>query len=150
LIGKKAGVTLYDDFAHHPTAIRETLKALREAFPEGIIWAVFEPRSNTMRRKIFQEELVDAFSMADRIVIAGVHRKEGLDNSQRLDPAWVVKAMKKKWAKEAYYIPEVEAIISFISSRAKEGDIVVIMSNGGFGGIQGKLLKALSIRERQR
>jgi UDP-N-acetylmuramate: L-alanyl-gamma-D-glutamyl-meso-diaminopimelate ligase len=150
LIGEKGGITIYDDFAHHPTAIRATLKALREIFHQRTIWAIFEPRSNTMRRKIFQEELVDSFVLANKVIIAEVHRKDTLNIKERLDPAWVVKEIKKRWGCDAFYIPDVDSITSFVSSRAKEGDIVVIMSNGGFGGIQGKLMDALSIKEGER
>ncbi len=148
-VGEKAGVTMYDDFAHHPTAIRVTLLAMREAFLRRRVWAIFEPRSNTTRKKIFQDEMPSAFDGADMVVIAGVHRVNELDPEERLDPEKLVKAIGQKRGKEAFYIPRVEDIVTFVSSKTENGDVVVIMSNGGFGGIQGKLLDALSVRERE-
>jgi UDP-N-acetylmuramate: L-alanyl-gamma-D-glutamyl-meso-diaminopimelate ligase len=122
---------------------------MREAFLQRRVWAIFEPRSNTTRKKIFQDELSGAFDGADMVVIAGVHRVNELDPEERLDPEKLVKDIGQKRGKEAFYIPRVEDIVTFVSSKTENGDVVVIMSNGGFGGIQGKLLDALSVRERE-
>jgi UDP-N-acetylmuramate: L-alanyl-gamma-D-glutamyl-meso-diaminopimelate ligase len=148
-MGERAGVTLYDDFAHHPTAIRATLTAMREAFQRRRLWAIFEPRSNTTRKKIFQKELSEAFDGADIVIIAGIHRADGLDPKERLDPEKLVNDIRRISGKEAHYIPLVDDIVALVSTKTQEGDIVAIMSNGGFGGIQGKLQNALSIKQRE-
>jgi UDP-N-acetylmuramate: L-alanyl-gamma-D-glutamyl-meso-diaminopimelate ligase len=141
LVGIAAGVTVYDDFAHHPTAVGETLAGLRAAYPEARIWAVFEPRSASSCRRVFQDEFARAFDPADRVLIAPVFRSS-LPEGERLSVAQLVRdiASSGRAAREA----DVDEIIATISSERREGDLVVIMSNGGFGGIHGRLLKALS------
>ena len=142
------GVTIIDDFAHHPTAIRETLRALHAAYPNRRLWAVLEPRSNTLRRNVFERELVDSLSLADRIVIAGVFHSEKIHESERLHPENVVSALQKS-GKDALLLENVEAIVTNIAPRLASGDVVAILSNGGFDGIYEKLPAALRQRGRR-
>ena len=143
--GIAGGVTVLDDFGHHPTAIRETLRALRFRYPNQRLWAVFEPRTNTTRRNVFQGELAAAFRDADAVVIAEVARLELLEPGQRLDPEKLVLDLKAA-GKEAAYLPSVEAIVAHLAKQAQGGEVVVLFSNGGFGGIHGKLLERLRYR----
>ena len=143
--GIAGGVTVVDDFGHHPTAIRETLKALRLRYPGERIWAVFEPRSNTTRRNIFQNDLVAAFADADAVVVAEVARLEQLAPEERLDPEKLIQDLKAS-GKNAVYLPGVDSIVAHMAGNAQGGDIICVFSNGGFGGIQGKLLERLGKR----
>ena len=143
--GIAGGVTVVDDFGHHPTAIRETLKALRLKFPTQKIWAIFEPRSNTTRRNVFQIELVEALLCADAIVVAEVARLDQVPAAERLDPALLMADIRES-GKPAAYLPSVEAIVEHVKKEAVGGDVVCVFSNGGFGGIHGKLLSALQFR----
>ena len=143
--GIAGGVTLVDDFGHHPTAIRETLKALRLRFPTHKIWAVFEPRSNTTRRNVFQKELISAFAQADAVVVAQVARLEQVPAAERLDPELLMMELEAA-GKQAAYLPDVEAIVTHVAERAQGGEVVVVFSNGGFGGIHAKLLERLGRR----
>ena len=145
--GVSGGVTVVDDFAHHPTAIRETLRALRIKFKGQKIWAVFEPRTNTTRRNIFQAELSAAFADADAVVIAQVARLELLAPAERLDPARLMQDIKAA-GKDAAYLPDADAIVEHIAKSAEGGDVVCVFSNGGFGGIHGKLLERLNYGRR--
>jgi UDP-N-acetylmuramate: L-alanyl-gamma-D-glutamyl-meso-diaminopimelate ligase len=140
--GISGGVTVVDDFGHHPTAIRETMRALRIKFPGQKIWAIFEPRTNTTRRNVFQNELVTAFADADAVVISQIARLELLTPEERLDPARLMADLRAA-GKTAEYLPDVEAIVAYVSGHAQGGDIVCVFSNGGFGGIHGKLLEQL-------
>lgn len=141
-LGTVAGVTVYDDFAHHPTAIAETLAALRAAHPESRIRAVFEPRSASSCRKVFQRAFADAFRAADDVIIAAVFRAS-LPEDQRLSAEQLV-ADIQAGGTPARHIPEVAEIVRTLVKERREGDHVVLMSNGGFGGIHGKLLDALA------
>ena len=132
------GVTIIEDFAHHPTAIRETLKALRAVHPEARLWAVVEPRSNTLRRKVLAEELVESLRGADRVILAGVYQMERIPVEERLHPEEVIEALKAKGA-EAELYPDAAAIVAAIAPELKSGDVVAILSNGGFDGIYEKL-----------
>ena len=132
------GVTVIDDFAHHPTAIRETLRALRAAYPQSRLWAVLEPRSNTLRRNVFERELVDALAIADEVVLAGVFKQESIPEAERLHPEAVVFALAAKMH-NAMLAANVEAIVDHIATGAQPGDVVAILSNGGFDGIYEKL-----------
>jgi UDP-N-acetylmuramate: L-alanyl-gamma-D-glutamyl-meso-diaminopimelate ligase len=143
--GIAGGVVVIDDFGHHPTAIRETLKALRLRFPQQRIWALFEPRTNTTRRKVFQDDLVYAFAEADRVVIAQVARLELLPEETRLDPARLMRDLEAL-GKQAAYLPDVGSIVQHVCHEAGGGDVVCVFSNGGFGGIHGKLLERLGKR----
>ncbi len=143
--GIAGGVTVVDDFGHHPTAIRETLRALRIKYPREKIWAIFEPRSNTTRRNVFQSELAGAFADADAVVVSEVARLEQIAPEERLDPEKLMQDLKQS-GKDAAYLPDVEAIVAHTVQHAQGGDIVVVFSNGGFGGIHGKLLERLGRR----
>jgi UDP-N-acetylmuramate: L-alanyl-gamma-D-glutamyl-meso-diaminopimelate ligase len=136
------GVTIIDDFAHHPTAIRETLKALRGAHPDARLWAVLEPRSNTLRRNVFERELIESLSLADRIVLAGVFKQESIPEGERLHPETVVKGLKQA-GKDAVLLPNADAIVESIVPELRAGDVVAILSNGGFDGIYEKLPQRL-------
>jgi len=140
--GIPGGVTVIDDFGHHPTAIRETLGALRLKFPTEKIWALFEPRTNTTRRNVFQAELAAAFAQADAVLVAQVARLELLAPAERLDPERLLRDLKAA-GKEAVYLPDAESIVAHVVGNAQGGDLVVVFSNGGFGGILGKLLERL-------
>ena len=146
LRGTAAGVSVYDDFAHHPTAIRETLRAMRARFPHGRIWGVFEPRSATSCRRVFQDDFARAFldSGADRVVLAAVYRST-LPEAERLSAEQVVRDVSRGGT-QADYWPTVDDIVQRLSAEARPGDHVVLMSNGGFGGIHDKLLQALAER----
>ena len=136
------GITVIDDFAHHPTAIRETLRALRSIYPQSRLWAVLEPRSNTLRRKVLEADLVESLRLADRVVLAGVYRQERIPESERLNPEDVVRALNEAGT-EAELCPDVEAIVNRIAPRLEPSDVVAILSNGGFDGIYEKLPQRL-------
>lgn len=137
--GEARGITVVDDFGHHPTAIRETVRALRHRFPGRRLWAVFEPRSNTTRRKVFQSELASALAEADCVVVAQVARLEQLPADQRLDPERLMRDIAAA-GRPAAYLAEVDAIVAHVRKQAQAGDVVCVFSNGGFGGIHAKLL----------
>jgi UDP-N-acetylmuramate: L-alanyl-gamma-D-glutamyl-meso-diaminopimelate ligase len=139
------GITVIDDFAHHPTAIRETLRALRAAYAGRRLWAVLEPRSNTLRRNVFESDLVESLALADRVVLAEVFKSEAIPVSERLNPENVVSSLNSRGGTAAL-LPSVEAIVTEIATHAAPGDVVAILSNGGFGGIYDKLPKALAQR----
>jgi UDP-N-acetylmuramate: L-alanyl-gamma-D-glutamyl-meso-diaminopimelate ligase len=140
--GIAGGVTVVDDFGHHPTAIRETLRALRIKYPHQKLWAIFEPRSNTTRRKVFQNELVQAFGDADAVVVSEIARLESLTPEERLDPAKLMQDLTGS-GKAAAYLPQVDAIVAHVAKNVQGGDVVCVFSNGGFGGIHGKLLERI-------
>jgi len=143
--GIVGGVTVVDDFGHHPTAIRETLRALRIKYPHQKIWSVFEPRTNTTRRNVFQSELAEAFADSDAVVIAQVARLELLAPGERLNPEQLMQELRQG-GKPAAYLPDVDAIVDHVGKGAEGGDVVCVFSNGGFGGIHTKLLERLSRR----
>jgi UDP-N-acetylmuramate: L-alanyl-gamma-D-glutamyl-meso-diaminopimelate ligase len=139
--GVNRGVTVVDDFGHHPTAIAETLKALRLRFPGGRLWAVFEPRSNTTRRSVFQDELAAALGGADRVVVSQVARLDQIPPNERLNPEKLIATLVAS-GRPAAYLSDVDSIVRHVSAEAKAGDVVCVFSNGGFGGIHQKLLAA--------
>jgi len=141
VVGNASGVTIYDDFAHHPTAVAETLAGLRAANPEARIWAVFEPRSASSCRRVFQDDFAAAFGPANEVLLAPVFRST-LAESERLSVPQLVRDLKHRSisAREAASLDD---IIAAIVSEHRAGDLVVLMSNGGFGGIHQKLLQAL-------
>jgi UDP-N-acetylmuramate: L-alanyl-gamma-D-glutamyl-meso-diaminopimelate ligase len=143
--GIAGGVTVIDDFGHHPTAIRETLRALRIKYAREKIWAIFEPRSNTTRRNVFQDELAAAFTDADAVIVAEVARLEQLPPGERLNPEKLMQQIGAA-GKPAAYLPDVDAIVKHVGQHTRGGDVVVVFSNGGFGGIHGKLLARLNQR----
>jgi UDP-N-acetylmuramate: L-alanyl-gamma-D-glutamyl-meso-diaminopimelate ligase len=144
------GVTIIDDFAHHPTAIRETLAALHEAYPGARLWAVLEPRSNTLRRNVFERELVESLSLADRVVLAGVYKLESVPVDERLHPEAVIGALLAE-GHNAVLLKDADSIVESITPQLQMGDVVAILSNGGFDGIYEKLperLRQLSVSAR--
>jgi UDP-N-acetylmuramate: L-alanyl-gamma-D-glutamyl-meso-diaminopimelate ligase len=143
--GIAGGVTVIDDFGHHPTAVRETLKALRLKYPREKIWAIFEPRSNTTRRNVFQTELAESFADADAVIISEVARLEQLAPDERLNPEKLMQDLNVA-KKNAAYLPDVHSIVAHIAKNVQGGDVICIFSNGGFGGIHGKLLERLAKR----
>jgi UDP-N-acetylmuramate: L-alanyl-gamma-D-glutamyl-meso-diaminopimelate ligase len=143
--GIAGGVTLIDDFGHHPTAIRETLAALRVKYPAQKIWALFEPRSNTTRRNVFQTDLVGAFGRADAVVVSQVARLEQIAPEERLNPEKLMQDLKAS-GRDATYLPDADSIVAHVAKNVQGGDIVVVFSNGGFGGIHAKLLERLGRR----
>jgi UDP-N-acetylmuramate: L-alanyl-gamma-D-glutamyl-meso-diaminopimelate ligase len=132
------GVTVIDDFAHHPTAIRETLRALRSVYPQSRLWAVLEPRSNTLRRKVLEADLVESLRLADRVVLAGVYQQQRIPDAERLHPEDVVRTLQAEGT-EAELLPDAGAIVDGIVPHLAPGDVVAILSNGGFDGIYEKL-----------
>jgi UDP-N-acetylmuramate: L-alanyl-gamma-D-glutamyl-meso-diaminopimelate ligase len=142
VVGEARGITIYDDFAHHPTAVDETLKAVRRASPGRRIWAIFEPRSASSCRRIFQEDFARAFAGADEVVIASVFRSS-LPPEERLSEDQLVGDLTSKQV-HARHLPDVDTIVATVAGEARDGDLVVVMSNGGFGGIHRKLLSAIA------
>jgi UDP-N-acetylmuramate: L-alanyl-gamma-D-glutamyl-meso-diaminopimelate ligase len=142
VVGTASGVTIFDDFAHHPTAVAETLGGLRASHPEARIWAVFEPRSASSCRRVFQEDFGRAFARADEVLIAPVFRSS-LPEAERLSVPELVHDVSRR-GPAAREVATVDEIIAIVVREHRPGDLVVIMSNGGFGGIHQKLLQALS------
>ncbi len=143
--GRVRGVTVYDDFAHHPTAVRETLKALRAARSgrDGRLVAIFEPRSYTARTRILQEDFARALAEADRVIVAGAHLPTRVPQDRRLSEEALVAAVTGL-GREAAFISTVEEIVSRLARDSREGDCLVVLSNGAFAGIHERLLQALS------
>jgi UDP-N-acetylmuramate: L-alanyl-gamma-D-glutamyl-meso-diaminopimelate ligase len=142
--GTAGGVAVYDDFAHHPTAIGETLAGIRSAYPDRRVWAIFEPRSATSCRRIFHADFVRALSAADRVVLPAVFRST-LPEHERLSAEQIIHELRQKGV-DARYIPAVDDIVRVVVHDSRDGDLVVIMSNGGFDNIHHKLLTALGTR----
>jgi len=140
--GEVNGIVVYDDFAHHPTAVQETLRAVRERHPHARVWAVFEPRSQTCRRKIFEPAFIQSFDPADVILIARVYGASHLAPAETLSPDRVAEGIRAR-GKRAFTFASTAEIVSFVASEARPGDHVVIMSNGGFDNIHVKLLERL-------
>jgi len=138
-----AGITVIDDFAHHPTAIRETLRALKSAYAGRKLWAVLEPRSNTLRRNVFERELVESLSLANEVVLASVFKSEAIPVLERLEPEHVIDALETRGV-PAVLCADADAIVAEIAPRVRAGDVVAILSNGGFGGIYTKLPAAIA------
>ncbi len=141
-VGIADGVTVLDDFAHHPTAVHETLAALRSGYPGRRVWAVFEPRSASSCRRVFQDDFARAFGQADQVSLAAVF-SSSLPEAERRDAVQLVSDLQTA-GKQARHIPEIDAIVDTVVREHRAGDVVVLMSNGGFGGIHGKLLNALN------
>jgi UDP-N-acetylmuramate: L-alanyl-gamma-D-glutamyl-meso-diaminopimelate ligase len=140
------GITVIDDFAHHPTAIAATLEALRARYCGRRLWAILEPRSNTLRRNVFQDDLAKSLSIADEVIIANVFRSESIPDCERLDIAAVANHIGKL-GRRARVIADVESIVRIGAPEMRSGDVVAILSNGGFGGIYEKLPQALKFSE---
>ena len=142
LRGVAGGVTVLDDYAHHPTAVRETLKALRKRFPKRRLIAVYEPRSATSRRKTFQSEFVDAFAHADEVIVGKMYDASKIPADERFDPEKLALDLHRNGT-QASYIPDVDAIVKQLASSAAPGDVVVALSSGSFDGLHDKLLDAI-------
>jgi UDP-N-acetylmuramate: L-alanyl-gamma-D-glutamyl-meso-diaminopimelate ligase len=142
LRGEINGVRVYDDFAHHPTAVMETLRAVRERFRKQRVWAIFEPRSQTCRRRVFEQAFIESFDFADKTVIARVFGSSSLEPEETLSPDRVVEGIRGR-GKEAFSFGSTDEIVAFLGKELKSGDQVVIMSNGGFDNIHNKLLERL-------
>ena len=132
------GITIIDDFAHHPTAIAGTLKALRARYAGSRIWAILEPRSNTLRRRVLQNDLARSLAQADEVIVANVFRSEAIPENERLElPA--LAAEIKQLGRPARLLADADAIVQLIAPELRSGDVIAILSNGGFGGIYEKL-----------
>jgi UDP-N-acetylmuramate: L-alanyl-gamma-D-glutamyl-meso-diaminopimelate ligase len=141
VVGERRGITVYDDFAHHPTAVAETIAALRAARPGRRLWTLFEPRSASSCRRVFQADFARAFGGADQVIVAPVFRST-LPEAERLSVPDLVRDLTAAGV-AARELPSVEAIVDAVAREAAPGDDVLVMSNGGFGGIHGRLLEAL-------
>jgi len=142
LRGESGGIAVYDDFAHHPTAIETTLEGARLAFPDARIWAIFEPRSWSSRRNIFQSQFAKSFQHADIALIAPVFEPEKVPEPIRLDPERLVSAINQNGT-ESYYISNFDDLIDFVMKRVRPGDKLILMSNGSFEGLHDKILAKL-------
>jgi UDP-N-acetylmuramate: L-alanyl-gamma-D-glutamyl-meso-diaminopimelate ligase len=140
--GEPGGIVVVDDFAHHPTAIRATIEAARSRWPGRRLWAIFEPRSNTMRRQVFEEPLADALALADATVLGAVNRASLLSDTERLAPERVIERLRSAGRKAEAY-DNADTIANYLGEQARPGDVVLVMSNGSFDGLCGKLLQRL-------
>jgi UDP-N-acetylmuramate: L-alanyl-gamma-D-glutamyl-meso-diaminopimelate ligase len=136
------GITIIDDFAHHPTAIAGTLQALRARYSGSRLWAILEPRSNTLRRNVFQQELARSLAVADEIVVANVFKSESIPEPERMDVNALVADLQKQ-GRRARIIADADGIVQAVAGEMRSGDVVAILSNGGFGGIYEKLPQRL-------
>ncbi len=153
------GITIIDDFAHHPTAIEQTIRALRSRYPQSRLWVVLEPRSNTLRRNVLQDALARSLALADQVVVAAIFKSEAIPEAERLDLNRVIDFIQKrdlqKLGTKARILADADAIVDAIAPELREHDVVAILSNGGFGGIYEKLpqrlrqlgVKALGVNE---
>ncbi len=139
------GITIIDDFAHHPTAIAGTLTALRSRFPGSRLWVILEPRSNTLRRNVFQHELANSLALADEVIVAGVFKSDSIPAAERLD-LMAVGADLQARGKRARIISGADGIVQVIAPELRSGDVVAILSNGGFDGIYEKLPARLKVQ----
>jgi UDP-N-acetylmuramate: L-alanyl-gamma-D-glutamyl-meso-diaminopimelate ligase len=137
-------ITIIDDFAHHPTAIAGTLTALRSRYPGARLWAILEPRSNTLRRNVFQDDLANSLALADEVVLAAIFKSDAIPEAERLDLD-VVAAQIEKQGKPARVIADADSIVATTAPEMRPGDVVAILSNGGFGGIYEKLPQRLKL-----
>lgn len=142
LRGEAWGVRVYDDFAHHPTALAGTLEGFRDRYPDRKLWALVEPRSNTMRRRVFQEALVSSFDAANEVCLREVPHAEKVPEAERLDLTQLVADLVGRGVR-ARALPDAAAIVDFVVPRVAPGDVIVVLSNGGFEGIHELLLDAL-------
>ena len=144
VIGTGRGLVLIDDFAHHPTAVAGTLAALRARYPERHLWALFEPRSNTSRRRVFQDAFAAAFSGADRVTFGGVHRREQISKDERLSTEDLVATLAARGV-AGETREDADEICALVAREAVPGSVVILMSNGAFGGLAEKLVRALGL-----
>ncbi len=143
--GEKRGVTVIDDFAHHPTAVRETIDAVRGAYAGRRLWAIFEPRSNTSKRNVFAKEFAAALALADQTIVAGVYQPEKIPQDQRLSVQDLVGEINRiGGAGRALTIADSAAIAEHVARHSRAGDVLLVMSNGGFDAVHDKILQALA------
>jgi UDP-N-acetylmuramate: L-alanyl-gamma-D-glutamyl-meso-diaminopimelate ligase len=140
--GEKRGITVMDDFAHHPTAVKETVRAVKSYFLNNRLIAVFEPRTNSSMRKVFQQDYATVFDPADRICIRKPPLLKKVPESERFSSEQLVQDLRER-GKEALFFPDTDSIIDHLADISVDGDIILIMSNGGFDNIHERLLKAL-------
>ncbi len=145
VVGTAAGVTVIDDFAHHPTAIAETLRSARSRYAGRRVWAVLEPRSWTLRRNVFQARLAESFDAADHVLVAAVFGAAALDPAERLDPDRLAAAIRER-GREATFLSGADEILDRLAKETRSGDVVVVMSNGGFDGLPRRLVEILASR----
>ena len=145
LRGEEKNVKVIDDFGHHPTAIAATIGALKQRYPDSKIWAIFEPRSNTSRRNLLQSELEDSLSQADGVIISEVPNPEKVPDGELLDVESVIENLSSR-GKEAFIGLSSDDIVNKLIPLTSSGDTIVVLSNGGFGGIHDKLLEALKVK----
>ena len=145
LRGEEKNVKVIDDFGHHPTAIAATIGALKQRYPDSKIWAIFEPRSNTSRRNLLQSELEDSLSQANGVIISEVPNPEKVPDGELLDVESVIENLSSK-GKEAFIGLSSDDIVNKLIPLTSSGDTIVVLSNGGFGGIHEKLLEALKVK----
>jgi UDP-N-acetylmuramate: L-alanyl-gamma-D-glutamyl-meso-diaminopimelate ligase len=143
LRGEVNGIKVVDDFAHHPTAIKLAVAALKQRYAGARIWVLFEPRSNTTKRNIFQKELAEALAAADIAVVAAIADLHKVAVNERLDPDMLAKDVAASGG-TAWYLPGVPEIVEFVGVQAVAGDVIAVLSNGGFGGVHQKILDALA------
>ena len=143
--GEIDNILVVDDFAHHPTAIRATIEAARLRWPGRRIWAILEPRSNSMRRRVFQDALPQSLALGDCVILGSVHRAGQLTDEQRLDPETIIAAVRQL-GKDARILPSSDAIADFLAAEARPNDLLLVMSNGSFDGLCEKLLERLQSR----
>jgi UDP-N-acetylmuramate: L-alanyl-gamma-D-glutamyl-meso-diaminopimelate ligase len=142
LKGEKNGIKVIDDFAHHPTAIRLAVQSIRQKYPASRLWILFEPRSNTTRRAVFQKELAESLALADFAVVAAIPDLRKIPENDRLDPVRLSADIAVMGGK-GYYLADNAAIIAAVKAEALPGDVIAVLSNGGFGGIHQQLLESL-------
>ena len=145
VLGAVNGITVIDDFAHHPTAVAATLGGLREVYPDRRLWAIFEPASATSARALFEARYIEALAVADRVVMTKVPRPERARGDPPMDAARVVEALARRGI-PSVYLPDPEGVVSHLLREVDTGDLVIFMSNGGFGGIQRRTLQSLEER----
>jgi UDP-N-acetylmuramate: L-alanyl-gamma-D-glutamyl-meso-diaminopimelate ligase len=144
--GEIDGILVVDDFAHHPTAIRATIEAARLRWPGRRVWAILEPRSNSMRRRVFQDALPHSLALGDRVILGSVHRAGQLADDDRLDPETITAAVHQL-RRDARVLPGADAIVDFLVAEARPNDLLLVMSNGSFDELCEKLLKRLKSRQ---
>ena len=147
LRGEVNGVRVIDDFAHHPTAIRFAVQSLRQRYPGARVWVLFEPRSNTTRRAVFQHELAEALATADHAIVSAIPDAHKIPENDRLDPARLAADINLNGG-EGWYLTGIDAIVGKVTAAAQPGDVIAVLTNGGFGGIHQKLLEALAAKAR--
>jgi UDP-N-acetylmuramate: L-alanyl-gamma-D-glutamyl-meso-diaminopimelate ligase len=143
LRGEVRGIKVIDDFAHHPTAIRLAVQSLRQRHPTSRLWVLFEPRSNTTRRAVFQTELAEALATADFSIVAAIPDLHKIPENDRLNPDQLSADIARLGGR-GWYLPDLETIIATVKEHAESGDVIAVLTNGGFGGIHEKLLTALA------